>query len=228
MSWWVGALTASTGAAVVHRFESAGWIAVVISLGVCVLGSLTGAAASAVRGARERRIVRAWARSAAGGAQREVDAQSGGAASGRLIGAGSGRHRGRAQGPPTPRELSLLVAEVSTRLRSGSPAAEAWRLALGRIGAGGAEEQGQDSCPRIVAQWREPRAAGAFPPRARAPPMPLVPAPSPSLWPADTVTGSVRPWPMSSMPSGERSTMLKRSPRRGEWLPRAPSCPPAS
>lgn len=61
MSWWVGALTASTGAAVVHRFESAGWIAVAISLGVCVLGSLTGAAASAVRGARERRIVRAWA-----------------------------------------------------------------------------------------------------------------------------------------------------------------------
>ena len=55
MSWWVGALTASTGAAVVHRFESAGWIAVAISLGVCVLGSLTGAAASAVRGARERR-----------------------------------------------------------------------------------------------------------------------------------------------------------------------------
>ena len=57
MSWWVGALTASTGAAVVHRFESAGWIAVAISLGVCVLGSLTGAAASAVRGARERRSV---------------------------------------------------------------------------------------------------------------------------------------------------------------------------
>lgn len=170
MSWWVVTLPALAGAQAVHRIESAGWIAVAISLGVCVLGSLSRAAASAVRGARERRIVRAWACPAAAGAQREADAQAGGTASGHLIGVGSGRHRGRAQGPPSPRELSLLVAEVSTRLRSGSPAAEAWRLALGRIGAGGTEEQGHDSCPRIVAQWARTEGGWSLPPaRSRSP-----------------------------------------------------------
>ena len=72
MSWWVGVLPALAGTEVGHHIESAGWIAVVISLGVCVLGSLSRAAASAVRGARERRIVRAWARPAAGGAKRRL------------------------------------------------------------------------------------------------------------------------------------------------------------
>ena len=73
---------------------------------------------------------------------------------GRLIpGPGrSARHRGRAQGPPTPRELSLLVAEVATRLRAGTPTSLAWDLALARIDAGGSVGV-DDSYPAVLDEW---------------------------------------------------------------------------
>ena len=62
------------------------------------------------------------------------------------------RHRGRAQGPPTPRELSLLVAEVATRLRAGAPTAAAWGLALARIDVGGSVGV-DDSYPAVLDEW---------------------------------------------------------------------------
>ena len=65
---------------------------------------------------------------------------------------GSGRHRGRAQGPPQVRELALLVAEVSTRLRAGAPTSAAWAHAMDRIGA--ADSGGIDAAyPPILDEW---------------------------------------------------------------------------
>ena len=65
-------------------------------------------------------------------------------------------HRGRAQGPPSTRELALLTAEVSTRLRAGVPASSAWERALERIGVGSAVGT-DDVYPRALDEWaREP------------------------------------------------------------------------
>ena len=102
------------------------------------------------RGAREKRIARAWARpTRVRSPGREARGRWG-----RLIpGPGrSARHRGRAQGPPTPRELSLLVAEVATRLRAGTPTSLAWDLALARIDAGGSVGV-DDSYPAVLDEW---------------------------------------------------------------------------
>ena len=60
--------------------------------------------------------------------------------------------RDSAKGPPTPRELALLVAEVSTRLRSGAPASTAWSHALARIGVGSAGNT-DEAYPRILNTW---------------------------------------------------------------------------
>lgn len=102
------------------------------------------------RGAREKRIVRAWARpTRVRSPDREARGRWGRQRPGKER---SARHRGRAQGPPTPRELSLLVAEVATRLRAGAPTAAAWSLALARIEVGGSVGV-DDSYPAVLDEW---------------------------------------------------------------------------
>ena len=78
-------------------------------------------------------------------------------------------HRGRAQGPPSTRELALLTAEVSTRLRAGAPASSAWERALERIGVGSAVGT-DDVYPRALDEWaREPPRWRTLLTRARSP-----------------------------------------------------------
>ncbi|MFQ7931925.1 MAG: type II secretion system F family protein, partial [Pauljensenia sp.] len=78
-------------------------------------------------------------------------------------------HRGRAQGPPSTRELALLTAEVSTRLRAGAPASSAWERALERIGVGSAGGT-DDVYPRALDEWaREPPRWRSLLMRARSP-----------------------------------------------------------
>ena len=78
-------------------------------------------------------------------------------------------HRGRAQGPPSTRELALLAAEVSTRLRAGAPASSAWERALERIGVGSAVGT-DDVYPRTLDEWaREPPRWRTLLTRARSP-----------------------------------------------------------
>ena len=78
-------------------------------------------------------------------------------------------HRGRAQGPPSTRELALLTAEVSTRLRAGAPASSAWERALERIGVGSAVGT-DDVYPRAFDEWaREPPRWRSLLMRARSP-----------------------------------------------------------
>ena len=78
-------------------------------------------------------------------------------------------HRGRAQGPPSTRELALLAAEVSTRLRAGAPASSAWERALERIGVGSAVGT-DDVYPRAFDEWaREPPRWRSLLMRARSP-----------------------------------------------------------
>lgn len=78
-------------------------------------------------------------------------------------------HRGRAQGPPSTRELALLAAEVSTRLRAGAPASSAWERALERIGVGRAVGT-DDVYPRALDEWaREPPRWRSLLMRARSP-----------------------------------------------------------
>ena len=78
-------------------------------------------------------------------------------------------HRGRAQGPPSTRELALLTAEVSTRLRAGAPASSAWERALERIGVGSAVGT-DDVYPRALDEWaREPPRWRSLLMRARSP-----------------------------------------------------------
>ena len=139
----------------------AGWDAFVGCLGlgevatvsvfvICVVALCCQCCVVVYRGARERRIVRAWARPTR---VRSPDREARGRW-GRLRPSKerSARHRGRAQGPPTPRELSLLVAEVATRLRAGAPTAAAWNLALARIDAGGSVGV-DDSYPAVLDEW---------------------------------------------------------------------------
>ena len=78
-------------------------------------------------------------------------------------------HRGRAQGPPSTRELALLTAEVSTRLRAGAPASSAWERALERIGVGSAVGT-DDVYPRALDEWAcEPPRWRSLLMRARSP-----------------------------------------------------------
>ena len=78
-------------------------------------------------------------------------------------------HRGRAQGPPSTRELALLAAEVSTRLRAGAPASSAWERALERIGVGSSVGT-DDVYPRALDEWaREPPRWRSLLMRARSP-----------------------------------------------------------
>lgn len=127
-----------------------GEVAAVSVFGICLFVLCLRYFLAVCRGVRERRIVRAWARPTR---VRSPGCEARGRW-GRLRPSKerSARHRGRAQGPPTPRELSLLVAEVATRLRAGAPTAAAWNLALARIDAGGSVGV-DDSYPAVLDEW---------------------------------------------------------------------------
>lgn len=121
---------------------------------LCALMLVSRALAAVVRGVRERRVVRAWMRPAG---SRQSAERAWMRRLRRRLGRGeSGRHRGRACGVPQARELSLLVAEVATRLRAGAPTRRAWSDSLARIGAGGIVPESA-SYPPILDEWaREP------------------------------------------------------------------------
>nr|WP_306284520.1 type II secretion system F family protein [Schaalia odontolytica] len=127
-----------------------GEVAAVSVFGICLFVLCLRYFLAVCRGVRERRIARAWARPTR---VRSPDREARGRW-GRLRPSKerSARHRGRAQGPPTPLELSLLVAEVATRLRAGAPTAAAWNLALARIDAGGSVGV-DDSYPAVLDEW---------------------------------------------------------------------------
>ncbi len=126
------------------------WLAVGLALAACGTCLLVGCVASVVRGRRERRIVRAWAGSVPTPPRGGVAPP--GPSSPMRWWEGSGRHRGRAQGPPQVRELALLVAEVTTRLRAGAPTSAAWAHAMDRIGA--TDSGGVDAAyPPILDEW---------------------------------------------------------------------------
>ena len=139
----------------------AGWDAFVEGLGlgevmsvsgfvICVCALCLRCCIAVYWGAREKRIVSAWARpTRARNPEHEARGRWGRLRPGKER---SARHRGRAQGPPTPRELSLLVAEVATRLRAGAPTADAWGLALARIDVGGSVGV-DDSYPAVLDEW---------------------------------------------------------------------------
>ena len=142
-----------------------------LALASCGLLLLTLCLIRAVRGRRERAVVRAWS-----GAR--TPNRRGGSSPllqrARLLRhARTGKHRGRAEGQPSTRELALLVAEVSTRLRAGSPASSAWTAAMERIGVGCAGESDAayppvlDQWVRAPARWRS-LAPGQRPPDAAA------------------------------------------------------------
>lgn len=117
---------------------------------ICALSLCVQCLRSVYRGACERRLVRAWVRpTRVCSPGREARGRWGRLIPGKER---SARHRGRAQGPPTPRELSLLVAEVATRLRAGAPTSLAWGLALARIDAGGSVGV-DDSYPAVLDEW---------------------------------------------------------------------------
>lgn len=159
-AWVQGSWATVGGVGAGHAIERAVWLISGCVLAACALSCLGGIAARIARRVRERRIVRAWAQPSL------PDAASVGCPRpgvGRLVGGGNGRHRGRAQGPPSPRELSLLVAEVATRLRAGAPVSLAWRLALARIGVGGGGS-GDDAYPPVLDEWAsEPGRWGFLP-----------------------------------------------------------------
>ena len=121
---------------------------------LCALMLVSRALAAVVRGVHERRVVRAWMRPAG---SRQSAERAWMRRLRRRLGRGeSGRHRGRACGVPQARELSLLVAEVATRLRAGAPTRRAWSDSLARIGAGGIVPESA-SYPPILDEWaREP------------------------------------------------------------------------
>lgn len=141
-------------------------LALAYALPLCALIVLARVLVAVVRGLRERRIVRAWMhpRSSPDSADREWMHS--------LLGLAGhdnrARHRGRATGTPTTRELSLLVAEVATRLRAGRPTARAWSLSLARIGAGGTVRD-TDAYPTILDEWAREPPRRSVPLRARSP-----------------------------------------------------------
>ena len=112
-----------------------GEVAVVSVFGICLFAVCLRCCMAVCRGVHEKRIVRAWMQPhsspnpADGAWVRRLRCLAGQD--------NRARHRGRATGTPTTRELSLLVAEVATRLRAGAPTAAAWGLALARIDVGG-------------------------------------------------------------------------------------------
>ena len=133
---------------------------------LCALMLVSRALAAVVRGVHERRVVRAWMRPAG---SRQSAERAWMRRLRRRLGRGeSGRHRGRACGVPQARELSLLVAEVATRLRAGTPTSAAWGLALARIGAGGIMPESA-SYPPILDEWAREPPRWELPVRARAP-----------------------------------------------------------
>ena len=164
MRWgadWMAVL--GGGRSVVERSADRALACVLV---LCALMLVSRALAAAWRVVHERRIVRAWMRPAG-------SRQSAGRAWMRRLrrcaGRGeNGRHRGRACGVPQARELSLLVAEVATRLRAGAPTSAAWGLALARIGAGGIMPESA-SYPPILDEWAREPPRWELPVRARAP-----------------------------------------------------------
>ena len=137
------------------------WLMAGLALTACVLHLLIGSIITVVRTRRERRIVRAWLAPSAAGRQGDLCPPRPHARRRHLLPllprptdrrTDVARHRGRAKGPPTPRELALLVAEVSTRLRSGAPASTAWSHALARIGVGSAGNT-DEAYPRVLNTW---------------------------------------------------------------------------
>ena len=172
-------------------------VLVAVALAVSAARIAAGIIARLLRARRERRVVRAWAGSR--GAFVRASGRASGEVPGRASGRGgtsprprarfaalsrcavlsrcassTGRgeaahHRGRAQGPPSTRELALLTAEVSTRLRAGAPASSAWERALERIGVGSAVGT-DDVYPRALDEWaREPPRWRSLLMRARSP-----------------------------------------------------------
>ena len=143
-----------------------GEVAVVSVFGICLFALCLRCCMALYRGAREKRIVRAWMQphsspNPADGAWvrrlRCLSSQDNRA-----------RHRGRATGTPTTRELSLLVAEVATRLRAGAPTAAAWGLALARIDVGGSVGL-DETYPPILDEWARELPRWSVPLRARSP-----------------------------------------------------------
>lgn len=133
---------------------------------LCALMLVTRALAAVVRGVHERRVVRAWMRPA--GSRQSAERAWMRRLRRRLGGGESGRHRGRACGVPQARELSLLVAEVATRLRAGTPTRRAWSDSLARLGAGGIVPESA-SYPPILDEWAREPPRWELPLRARAP-----------------------------------------------------------
>lgn len=153
----------SGGRSVVERSADRALACVLV---LCALMLVSRALAAAWRVVHGRRIVRAWMRPAG-------SRQSAGRAWMRRLrrragGGESGRHRGRACGVPQARELSLLVAEVATRLRAGTPTRRAWSDALARIGAG-AIVPDSASYPPILDEWARKPPRWELPLRARSP-----------------------------------------------------------
>ena len=143
---FLGGVDVAAGAGI----QRLAWLAVGLALAACGTCLLVGCVASVVRGRRERRIVRAWAGSVPTPPRGGVAPP--GPSSPMRWWEGSGRHRGRAQGPPQVRELALLVAEVTTRLRAGAPTSAAWAHAMDRIGA--TDSGGVDAAyPPILDEW---------------------------------------------------------------------------
>lgn len=133
---------------------------------LCALMLVSRALAAVVRGVHERRVVRAWMRPAG---SRQSAERAWMRRLRRRLGRGeSGRHRGRACGVPQARELSLLVAEVATRLRAGTPTRRAWSDSLARIGAGAIAPESA-SYPPILDEWAREPPRWELPLRARAP-----------------------------------------------------------
>lgn len=164
MRWGAGWMAVLGGGSDVVERSADRALACVLVL--CALMLVSRALVAAWRVVHERRIVRAWMRPAG-------SRQSAGRAWMRRLrrcaGRGeSGRHRGRACGVPQARELSLLVAEVATRLRAGAPTSAAWGLALARIGAGGIVPESA-SYPPILDEWAREPPRWELPVRARAP-----------------------------------------------------------
>ncbi|MEZ7673271.1 type II secretion system F family protein [Pauljensenia sp. 20925_1_27] len=133
---------------------------------LCALILVSRALAAVVRGVHERRVVRAWMRPA--GSRQSAERAWMRRLRRRLGRGGSGRHRGRTCGVPQARELSLLVAEVATRLRAGAPTRRAWSDSLARIGAGGIVPESA-SYPPILDEWAREPPRWELPLRARAP-----------------------------------------------------------
>ena len=164
MRWGAGWMAVLGGGRDVVEHSTDRALACVLVL--CALMLVSRALAAVVRGVHERRVVRAWMRPAG---SRQSAERAWMRRLRRRLGRGeSGRHRGRACGVPQARELSLLVAEVATRLRAGTPTRRAWSDSLARIGAGAIVPESA-SYPPILDEWAREPPRWELPLRARAP-----------------------------------------------------------